>query len=425
MTVIGQEFAIGDGQESARGDGQPSAIGDGQKSARGQHADAVERGAGLARAGRLACFCPPGAPSPGAVGLEAEGRWSPGVATLAGGFALSVLSQSLTLGMLPLAGRLLAPTPHLMSAPYVAMLFGAALATFPASFLLDAFGRRAALALGASLGIAGGLIMAFALSFNLFGPFCLGAFWLGVAQGFSLFYRHEAALGSDPRGRARAALVVFGSGACAGLIGPALAGLVAQYAPSRLFAATALAAAATQVLVLVLAVLTTARAPLLPGASISREKNAPDWRAFLAPSLIAALAWFGMTLAMVGAPGAMAGCGVAASDIFSAVSWHIIAMYAPAFFAGALARRLGADATAALGLALIGCAWALELYAGDYWRFAAALIVVAVGWSLATAGASLRLYRADPSRAMLAAHDGLLFLAAMGGAVAAAFLPLG
>jgi len=393
---------------------------------RGSDMPEPQDGAGLARAGRLACFCPPGAPAPGSAGLEAEGRWSPGVATLAGGFALSVLSQSLTLGMLPLAGRLLAPSPHLMSAPYIAMLSGAALATFPASFLLDAFGRRAALALGASLGVAGGLIMAWALSLSQFAPFCLGAFWLGVAQGFSLFYRHEAALGSDSRGRARAALIVFGSGALAGLIGPALAGVVAQYAPEKLFSATALAAAATQVLVLVLAVLTTARAPILPSAAVSRATEAPDWKAFVAPSAIAALAWFGMTAAMVGAPGAMSGCGVAAPDIFSVVSWHVIAMYAPAFFAGALARRLGADATAGLGLALVAGAWALEIHAGDAWRFAAALIVVAMGWSLATAGASLRLYRArkKPSRAMLAAHDALLFVSAMGGAFAAAFLPV-
>ena len=55
-----------------------------------------------ARAGRMACFCPPGAPSPGAV--VDQGGWSPGVATLAVGFALSVLSQSLALGMLPLGG---------------------------------------------------------------------------------------------------------------------------------------------------------------------------------------------------------------------------------------------------------------------------------------------------------------------------------
>ncbi|MCI4677813.1 hypothetical protein K9U39_13835 [Rhodoblastus acidophilus] len=381
--------------------------------------DPFEAGAPVARAGRMACFCPPGAPAPGVAPESALA--APGVATLAIGFALSVLSQSLTLGMLPLAGRLLAPDLRLMAAPYVAMLLGAAAATFPASFLLDAFGRRAALALGASLGVAGGLIMAWALTYNLFAPFCLGAFWLGVAQGFSLFYRHEAALGSTAGARARAAIIVFGSGGLAGLIGPALAFFVAQAAPASLFAATALAAALTQVLVLVLAVLTTARAPILPHRA-ARAAPQPDWRAFVAPSLVAGLAWFGMTAAMVAAPGAMAGCGIGVPVVFSAISWHVVAMYAPAFFTGALARRLGAQTIAALGLALIAAAWGLEYFARDYWRFASALIAVAVGWSFATAGASLKLYRrANPSRAMLAAHDAVLFLSAIAGAIAAAF----
>jgi MFS family permease len=374
-----------------------------------------------ARAGRMACFCPPGAPAPGAV-LD-QGGWSPGVATLAAGFALSVLSQSLALGVLPLAGRLLAPDPRLMAAPYIAMLLGAAAATFPASFLLDAYGRRAALALGASLGAAGGLVMAWALSASLFAPFCLGAFWLGVAQGFSLFYRHEAALGASGASRARAAIIVFGSGALAGLGGPALAWLVAQSRPDSLFAATALAAAATQVLVLALAVFVTARAPVLPRQIAPRPSAlaAPDWRAFIGPSVIAALAWFGMTAAMVAAPGAMAGCGIGAPIVFTAISWHVVAMYAPAFFTGIFARRIGVLATSGLGLALIAAAWGLEGAAYDYWRFAAALIVVAIGWSLATAGASVRLYvAARPSRAMLAAHDALLFLAAIAGAMVAA-----
>ncbi len=381
--------------------------------------DEIDPGAGVARAGRMACFCPPGAPAPGVAPDSA--LESPGVATLAIGFALSVLSQSLALGMLPLAGRLLAPDPRLMSAPYVAMLLGAASATFPASFLLDAFGRRAALALGASLGVAGGLIMAWALTFDLFAPFSLGAFWLGVAQGFSLFYRHEAALGSTPSARARAAVIVFGSGGLAGLVGPGLAYVVARTEPASVFAAAALAAALTQVLVLVLAVLTTARAPILPHQA-ARTAPRPDWRAFAAPSLVAGLAWFGMTAAMVAAPGAMAGCGIGVATVFSAISWHVVAMYAPAFFTAGLARRLGAQSVAALGLALIAAAWALEFFARDYWRFATALIVVAVGWSFATAGASLKLYRdAKPSRAMLAAHDAILFLSAIAGAVTAAF----
>jgi len=118
----------------------------------------------------------------------------------------------------------------------------------------------------------------------------------------------------------------------------------------------------------------------------------------------------------------MAGCGIGVATVFSAISWHVVAMYAPAFFTAALARRFGAQTVAALGLALIAAAWGLEFFARDYWRFASALIAVAVGWSFATAGASLRLYRlANPTRAMLAAHDAILFLSAIAGAVAAAF----
>ena len=121
----------------------------------------------------------------------------------------------------------------------------------------------------------------------------------------------------------------------------------------------------------------------------------------------------------------MAGCGIGVPTVLSAISWHVVAMYAPAFFTGLLARRLGAQAVAASGLALIASAWAIESVADDYWRFAAALVVVAVGWSFATAGASLRLYgRARPSRAMLAAHDAVLFLSAIAGALSAALWPV-
>lgn len=135
----------------------------------------------FARAGRLSCFCPVGAP--------VAGEWR-GLFCLAGGFAASVLSQSLVRGLAPLAGLLLAPTPALAVVPLIAMLLGAAVATFPASFLLDAFGRRVSFALGASHGVAGALLMAWSLSANAFLPLLLGAFWMGVAQGFSLFYRH-------------------------------------------------------------------------------------------------------------------------------------------------------------------------------------------------------------------------------------------
>jgi len=378
------------------------------------------------RAGRLACFCPPGVPVEGSEAAALpDARW--GTALLAGGFGLSVLSQTLVLGIVPLAGALLAPSASLVTAPYIAMLIGAALATFPASFLLDAFGRRAAFALGASTGVAGGFVMAWALAANAFAPFCLGAFWLGIAQGFSLFYRHEAALGSGQQSRALAIGIVFGAGALAGLAGPALATASQVFFPSSLFVGAALTAALAQVAVLALAVVSAGRAPVIAQPlGAARQKPQPtNWRAFAAPTCIAAIAWFAMTAQMVATPSAMAACGIPVGSVLNAVAWHVIAMYAPAFAAGAVATMLGARTLALVGLAAIVLARYISAQATGYVGFAGGLILVAIGWSLATAAATMWLHReARPSRVALAAHDGALFLAAILGA-AAAIVPLG
>jgi len=370
-----------------------------------------------ARAGRLACFCPPGVP---VEGVEAKGLHT-GTWQLAAGFALAVLSQTLVLGLIPLAGTLLAPKPYLITVPYIAMLIGAAAATFPASFLLDAFGRRAAFALGASTGIAGGLVMAYALHNNAFLPFCLGAFWLGIAQGFSLFYRHEAALGADGSSRTMAIGIVFGAGALAGLAGPGLAEIAQKLVPNSLFIGAALLAALTQVGVLLVAVVSAGRAPVLMRQGDEPAPNKPtSFSAFAAPVIIGAIAWFAMTAQMVATPSAMAACGIGVGAVMSAVAWHVIAMYAPAFVAGGLAKYTGPQALAIAGLVLIVIARFMVQYADGYAGFASSLIIVALGWSLSTAGATMWIHRdANPSRMALAIHDALLFLAAIAGAVAA------
>lgn len=364
-------------------------------------------GAAPARAGRLSCFCPAGAPAAG------ESR---GLVTLAGGFAASVLSQALVLGLLPLAGLLLAPKPSMAVLPLVAMLLGAALATFPASFLLDAFGRRASFALGASHGLAGGCLMAWSLAAHNFYPFLLGAFWMGVAQGFSLFYRHEAAVGSSRGERLTAIALVFGAGSLAGLAGPGLAELAERIAPG-FYVGTALFAAAAQVGALGFAAVTSRRLPVALPAPSTR---APDWFAMLAPTLIAALAWFSMNLVMLAAPFSMVGCGVAASGVMGAVAWHVVAMYAPAFALAPLAGRISARWIAAGGLLAIAISLLIFAGASTAQGFAASLVVLAVGWSFATTAATAWLHdEASPSRAMLAAHDGVLFVAAILGALAA------
>ncbi len=362
------------------------------------------------RAGRLACFCPPGVAMAGK-------RLAGGLAQLASGFALAVLAQTLATSLLPLAGLWLAPRPALMPVPYMAMLTGAAVSTFPASYLLDAFGRRASFALGASHGLAGGLMMAWALSAGAFWPFCLGAFWLGVAQGFTLFYRHEAAIGQSVKEKGFAIAMVFGAGALAGLIGPALLLLLEHLSPASRNIGIALGAAFAQVLVLTVAV-SSAPSELARPVEAASEMNLQD---FIISTVIAAAAWFGMTAQMLAMPGAMVGCGVTLSSMFGVMAFHVMAMYAPAFAIGPLTRRFGVASVSVAGLGLIVLAKVVARDARDVTDFAIVLGLLAIGWSLATTAATLWLHhRGSPPRLWLAGHDALLFLAALAGAALSA-----
>lgn len=369
-----------------------------------------------ARAGRLGCACPEDAPR--------ALRRALGIGRLSGGFALVVLAQALTLGALPLAGAMLAPRPELAALPLAALLLGAALASLPASFLLDTFGRRAAFALGASLGVAGGLMAAYALMLGAFPMLVLGAAWLGAAQGFGMFYRHAAAFGAAAGLRAGMVARLLGAGALAGLAGPLLAGAAEAAFVPYTFAGTLILAAVAQLGALGFAVsLPEARfshADLTVEAMATAEpadRPAPlAWRALALPTLLGALAWGAMTSAMAGAPLSLAGCGVGVPLISGVVAWHVVAMYAPALAGGVLARWIGAAPLALLALALcIGAALMVAL-ANDAVTISLAFLAVGAGWALASLGTTLMLHGAGtPSRLQLGVHDGALLLAALAG----------
>ena len=379
--------------------------------------DYFDAEAEAARAGRLGCACPEDAPR--------ALRRALGIGRLAGGFALVVLAQALTLGALPLAGAMLAPRPELGALPLAAFLLGAALASLPASFLLDTFGRRAAFALGASLGVAGGLVAAYAMALGAFPMLVLGAAWLGAAQGFGMFYRHAAAFGAASGLRAGMVARLLGAGALAGLVGPLLAGAAEAALTPYTFAGTLILAALAQLGALGFAVsLPEARfshADLTVEAMAQpQERPAPlAWRALVLPTLIGALAWAAMTSAMAGAPLSLAGCGVGVPLISGVVAWHVVAMYAPALAGGALARWIGAAPLALLALALcLGAAVAVA-QASEAVTISLAFLAVGAGWALASLATTLMLHGAGtpsrPSRLQLGVHDGLLLAAALAG----------
>lgn len=337
-----------------------------------------------------------------------------GVALLAIGFALSILSQVLTLSILPLAGLAFAPSKSLSTLPFTVFYVGAVLASLPASLLLDSFGRRAAFSLGASLGAAGGLILVWALMKVHFGALVLGAFWLGTAGGFSLFYRH-AAVPMGGRG-GRATLLVFGAATVAAIVSPTLAAKAASLSIHTFVGIAALAALAH--------VMTLACTAALPYRRLRRqtsiERISPlRWQSLALPTGISAVAWFLMTGLMGATPIAMVGCGLT-DAVPETVAWHIMAMYAPSLAlasAPTVIRPPHIVTAAALLLGIAVLAFALSSRA---FGFSVATILLGIGWSLATLGSTLWLHQAGaPSRWQLGAHDSIVLMSALIGAITA------
>ena len=362
------------------------------------------------RAGQLECIC-----EPGALGDTVVDRR--GTALLAAGFALSVLAQVLTLGILPLAGLSLAPSRGLATLPYAAFYIGAALASLPAALLLDSFGRRAAFSLGGSLGAAGGLILVWALVSMHFGALVLGAFWLGIAGGFSLFYRH-AAIPVGGRG-AGALLIVFGAATLASLTAPTIAGLAEAFASPRIFAGTAAAASLAHVAALI----ATASLPYQRRRELEPETaGCQEWRPILLPTGIGTLGWFAMTALMGATPLAVIGCAPPEA-VMGVVAWHVMAMYAPSLVLVALPRMARPIPLSAAGcLLLVTGAMSFALSATALSLTASAALIGA-GWSLVMLGTTLWIHRSGRiSRWLLGLHDTALLCGAILGALSAGAL---
>ncbi|MFM9857529.1 hypothetical protein RUR49_03480 [Pseudoxanthobacter sp. M-2] len=358
------------------------------------------------RPGRLACLCPP---------LGAFTRTgSAGAIALVAGAGFACLAQVLVYGTLPLAGAMLSRDIVEASLPMAVCLAGAVVASLPGAWLLDAFGRRAALATGASLGAAGGTTVAVGLLILSLPVVLVGAFWLGVAQGFAMLYRHAAASGAGDRRRQVAA--VLGVGVAAGLGGPALATFAESLVEPFTLVGAALAAALASVGALAAALAEPgAPADSVPAAPAASAATAPLFGArFLAATAIGVVAWAMMASAMTHAPMALVDCGVTAAATYGIVAWHVVAMYGPAAAIGLLGLRLAPSTAAGAGLALLAAAFAAMMVLEPAVGQASGLILVGAGWSLATLGATLILHAgAPPRRLALALHDGALLSAAL------------
>jgi MFS family permease len=330
---------------------------------------------------------------------------------------------AMTLGAL--VGGHLAPDPSLATLPIAAIVLGTAVTTIPAAMLMRRIGRRGGFLIGALAGIVAALLTAYAVYRGDFAAFVAGHALLGVYQGFTNYYRFAAGEAAAPDFRSRAISWVIAGGVVAAVLGPQLAYWPRDWFAPHTFLGSYLAQAGLGFLALL--ALTQLRLPP-PGAAASKAAQRSAVQLLRQPAFLvamggAAVGYAVMLLVMTATPVAMVGSGHHVGDAVHVIQWHVLGMFAPSFFTGALIARFGAPRIMATGFVLLIGHVAIALAGVQFLHFASALVLLGVGWNFAYVGGTTLLttaYReAEKARAQ-AINDFVVF-----GTVAVASLSSG
>jgi len=289
-----------------------------------------------------------------------------------------------------IAGVMLAPDATLATLPITLMAVGMWIGTLPVGMLAKAYGRRSALQIGSVCGALSGIISCAAMLRGSFALLLIGTFCGGLYAAAHQSYRFAAADTASTHFRAKAVAWVLAGGMFAAVIGPQLVILTKDIWPAYLFAGTFLAQSACAVLAG--AVLSLLKLPQ-PAVARPLGEGRPLAEIIGKPRFIVAVAcgvasYVVMNLMMTAAPLAMVMCHHSVGDAALGIQWHVIGMYAPSFFTGALIARFGLRPIVAVGLALIAAAAAIGVLGVALWNFWTALALLGVGWNFAFVGAT-------------------------------------
>jgi MFS family permease len=305
------------------------------------------------------------------------------VALLSACQGLLLTNNSILIATHGLAGYALAADKALATLPVTAYIVGAALTTMPASLLMRRLGRRSGFALGAVFGIAGALICGYAAFTHNFWLLCAGALVLGVYNATGQYYRFAAADSASVDFKSKAISLVLAGGIVGGVLGPETSKISKDFFAQAAFAGSYLSI--SMFCLLAIGLVSLIEIPPLTAAE-QKESGRPlsviaRQPAYIVAVLSAVIGYGVMNLLMVATPLAMAACQHPFGDAAFVIQWHVIAMFAPSFFTGALIKRYGVINVMLAGVVLnLGCI-GVALAGLAVAHFALAMILLGVGWN--------------------------------------------
>ena len=266
---------------------------------------------------------------------------------------------------------------------------------------------------GTLAGLIGGAIATFGVYTRSMALLCLCTFILGIYLAFGQFYRFAAADSAPPDFKAQAISLVVAGGLVGGIVGPALSKwtrhlaeieFLASYASLMVFCLLT-AALLSQLRINEAGVVTS-------GAPARRLSEIAAQPVFMVAVISSAIGYGVMNLLMTATPLAMGVCGYPYNDAANVISAHVVAMFAPSFFAGALIQRFGVLRVMLSGVALMCVCLGVSLSGVSVANFWWSLVLLGLGWNFMFVGGSTLLtecYQPSEKARAQGLHDLLVF----------------
>jgi MFS family permease len=312
--------------------------------------------------------------------------------------ALSMTTMNVNIINTALVGSLLSPVPWLATLGLSLQFVTSMLTTLPASLLMVKFGRRPIFMAGVLIAAGATFTQGIAILLMNFTLFCVASMCLGIAQGCAGFYRYAAADSAEDSQKPRAISYVLAGGLLAAFLGPEIARNTVGLVPGHLYAGCFFSITLVQIFSLV-----TLSGIDIPKPNRTKAGGRPinvffKMPIFVVGTISAAIGYALMSYMMTATPLQIVNIAkLGTSANATVIQWHVVAMFAPAFFTGNLIARYGAQVILISGIftyfLAIGCA-----LAGDtFWWYFSSLVLMGLGWNfLFIGGSSLVVSVAQP-----------------------------
>jgi MFS family permease len=298
-----------------------------------------------------------------------------------------------------LVGFALAPYDWLATLPIMGHVVGGAMCTGPVAKVQECLGRKVSFMLGLFVAIAAALLCALAIYIQHFWLLCIGAMVAGYYSANAQLYRFASAELAHPDNREKAVSMVMAGGLLGAVLGPNLASYTKDWVTTPFVGAylalVGIALLAMGLLVFIRFPERPSRQSLLGGRPISMIVRQP---AFIVAAGVSALSYGIMNLLMAATPLAMHTHGLLFEDAAFVLEWHVIGMFAPGFFSGALIKRWGALPMMACGALLNLVCIVIALSGTDLHYFVFSSLLLGIGWNFLFIGSttlSLTTYRPE------------------------------